>query len=97
MNYRNFTFTDDHVKITYTRQTYHKTKTGKNWQKAPAVVTTEIVSPQFYQNYIQSIPFFNSRADYGYTPAGYLPTKLTTVSPYEPIKYIDLFCFEYDN
>lgn len=93
----NFSFTDNRVKITYTRETYHKSKSGKTWQAKPTVITSDIVSPEFYSNYINSRYFFNSRVQYNYTPAGYLPVKLTTVSPFEPIKYIDSFAFEYDN
>lgn len=96
MKYERFIFTDERVKITYTRETYYKTKSGKSWKRKPAVVTHDIVSPGFYTNYINSRYFFKSRVQYAYTPAGYLPVKLTTVSPFEDLKYIDTFNFEYE-
>lgn len=92
-----FIFTDNRVKITYTRETFYRTASGKSWKSKPEKVTSDIVSPEFYSNYVNSRYFFNSRVQYSYTPAGYLPTVLTTVSPFEPIKYIDSFRFEYEH
>ena len=75
------------VVITMTKKEYSRTGSGKSWKKAADVVTTEKIDGRFYNNYICSISFFNnfgghssSRAFYGYTYAGYIPVKVSTVS-----------------
>jgi restriction endonuclease S subunit len=97
MNYKNFTFSSDLYQITHIRKKYTKTKNGagQSWRAVPVEEISETVTAKFYENFVQSIPFFNSRAEYSYTTAGYIPVKITTVSPYEPIKYIDTFEFNY--
>ena len=99
MNYRNFSFTNNNYTITHTRKTYHKTDSGKSWKSKPSEEYKKIVKPEYYTNYITSIPFFNNlgtcRAQHNYTAAGYLPTVIISVSPNGSIKYIDSFSFEY--
>lgn len=87
-NYHNFKFTDNSFVITFTKKTFSRTGSGRYWKAAADSIESETVTPEFYQNYISSIPFFNNfggrascRAYKGYTFAGYLPVKVTTVSP----------------
>ena len=80
---------------------YGKTESGKTWRKKPIEETRETVPPVFYENFVRSISFFNGfmggtcRAEYNYTGVGYLPTKITTISPDRAEKHIDYFTFDY--
>jgi hypothetical protein len=100
MDYKKFSFTDGSYLITYTTETYGRTKSGKGWKSKPDEVKTEVVNAQFYTNYVQSIPFFNNfgfgaycRATRNYTVAGYLPVVITTVSPGREVKRVTKFTF----
>lgn len=101
MKYQYFTFENKLFKITHTRETFKRTKTGRNWKSKPTEETRETVPPEFYENFVRSIPFFNGfmggtcRAEHNYTGAGYIPTKITTISPDRAEKHIDYFTFEY--
>ena len=89
------------------KEYYTRTESGKSWCSKPYKTETESISGQFYENYIRSIPWFNTRTFYGdrsscraewnYTWAGYIPTRVTTVSPSGNEKFIDRFIFNYDN
>lgn len=86
--YSNFKFTDNSFVITFTKYTYSRTASGKSWSKTPDKIESEKVTAEFYQNYIQSIPFFNNfggrtscRAYKMYTVAGHLPYFVSTISP----------------
>ena len=99
--YEKFTFSDRDYTITKTVTKYKRTASGKSWKSKPECVKDEIIDAEHYENYIRSIPFFNNygngaycRAEYEYTYAGYLPTKVTTVSPFQEIKLIAEFKFE---
>ena len=98
MNYRNFSFTSNAFIITHTRKTYERTATGKSWKSKPTEEKTETIKPEYYTNYVTSIPFFNNlgtcRAQHRYTPAGYLPTVITSISPDRNVKHVDSFHFE---
>ena len=85
--YHTFNFTDNNVVITFKKQTFSRTDSGKSWKKNADTVETETVSNEFYSNYINSVSFFNNfggfascRAYYGYTYAGYIPVYVSTVS-----------------
>lgn len=80
---------------------YLKTKSGKNWKNKPEMVKEEIITEKFYNNFIDSIPFFNRfgegascRGYKGYTYIGYKPIKVITVSPGKEKKIVDTFTFE---
>ncbi|MBS1412887.1 MAG: hypothetical protein HPZ00_06220 [Christensenellaceae bacterium] len=99
-NYRNFTFKDERYLIIRVSQTFSRTASGKSWRSKPDEIQTEAVSAENYTNYINAIPFFNNwgdgaycRAAWTYTMAGYLPTTVTTVSPYRETKIITYFRF----
>ena len=98
MDYKKFKFTDDRYLITCTTETYSRTASGKNWKSKPDSVKTEVVDAEFYTNYITSIPFFDCfgfgaycKAEQGYTVAGYLPTKIISVSPFHEVKKVTRF------
>lgn len=97
--YRNFSFTSTAFIITHTRKTFARTASGKSWKSKPEKEYSETVKPEYYTNYVTSIPFFNNlgtcRAQHRYTAAGYLPVVITSVSPDRTIKHIDSFNFEY--
>ncbi len=99
-NYKNFNFTDDSYLILRTIKTYTRTASGLNWKSKPDEIERKIVTAQYYTNYITAIPFFNNfgegaycRAKYTYKTAGYLPTIITSVSPYKEVKKIASFDF----
>ena len=76
-----------------THEVYHRTESGKSWRKKPYKTDKEVFRNQNYEWFIQSIPFFNSRASWNYTVAGYIPTRIITVSPEGSEKHIDRFQF----
>jgi hypothetical protein len=88
------------IKIIETRAYFTRTASGKSWKKRPFRVETEEITPRYYQNVIDSIPWFN-RGFYGeycrgyreYTPAGYRITKVVTVGPYRTDKHVRTYNF----
>ena len=98
--YGNFTYSDNSYMILRTLTEYRKTESGKSWQSKPVSVKREVINAEFYQNYVSSIPFFNNfgdgaycRAQKAYTCAGYLPTRIVTVSPGRERKIVADFEF----
>lgn len=80
--------------------TYSRTDSGKSWKRKPDEVRREVIDADFYSNFIVSIDWFNSwgdgaycRGERNYTIAGYIPTKVTTVSPHRATKQVDTFVF----
>lgn len=87
-NWKKFKFEDNGYIILRTITEYSMTESGKSWRKRPDVVKREVISAEFYTNYVTAIPFFNNfgdgaycRGKRGYTCAGYLPTEIVTVGP----------------
>ena len=85
--YSKFNFSDNNFVITFTKKSYSLTGSGHYWKNVPDSIESETVTPEFYRNYIQSIPFFanfggraSCRAYRNYTAAGYIPVKVVTVS-----------------
>lgn len=74
-----------------TKLEYLKTASGKSWQRNPATTKTTVETADFYKNYVQASRFFKSRDFWEFTKYGYLPTRITTVSPYEEKKIVMLF------
>ena len=97
MDYKKFIFTDTRHTITHTRTKYEKR--GKTWSRTEADAP-EQVAPKYYENFVTSIPFFNNlgkcRAEFNYTSAGYIPVKITSISPDGNEKIIDEFSFTYN-
>lgn len=54
----NFLFEDDRFLILFEKETFEK-KEGK-WELE---TEREVVTPEFYTNYITAVPFFNSFSD----------------------------------
>ena len=42
---------------------------------------TKVISAEYFGNVLTAVLFFNDRIEKGYTMAGYLPVKLTAISP----------------
>ena len=102
MNWGKFKFTDNRFIILQTLKTFSRTDSGKSWRSNPDKVENKVIPPEFYQNYVTAIPFFNNffdhpeatcRAEQNYTHAGYLPTRITTISPFRETKVIAEFRF----
>ena len=88
------------VNITMKKETYKKTDSGKSWKSRPETIETETITADFYKNYVDSTPFFNSfgygascRAYKGYCMAGYIPVKVITISPFQEKKIVATFQF----
>lgn len=88
------------VTITKKVEKYLRTESGKSWKSKPESVETEVVSAEHYINYVESVPFFNNfgygascRAYNGYTCAGYIPVKITSISPMRETKLVATFTF----
>ena len=99
-NWGNFKFTDNGYLILRTLTEYERTESGKSWRKTPVSIVREVIPPEYYTNYISSIPFFNNwgdgascRAKCEYTCAGYLPTQVVTIGPNHCKKIIAEFKF----
>ena len=98
-NYNNFHFYYD-CDITATEKTYSRTESGLSWKSKPDKEIVRNYKKENYNNYITSIPFFNrfggrsySRASWNYTKYGYIPVRVTTVSPDGEVKKV--MCFEF--
>jgi hypothetical protein len=96
MNYRTFNFTDTRVNITLTKSRYTRTASGKSWKSKPDEHTTETITTQFYSNCVTAVPFFGDRVQFNYTPAGYIPVRITSTSPDNSTKIIYEFKFTYN-
>lgn len=99
-DYRNFEYTNENYLIFRTIETFSRTASGKSWKSKPDEIENEIIKPEHYTNYITAIPFFNNwgdgaycRAAFTYNAPGYLPTTVTTVSPYRTTKKVACFWF----
>ena len=91
----NFLFEDDRFMILFEKETFEK-KEGK-WELE---TEREVVTPEFYTNYITAVPFFNSFSDgasckvkESYTPAGKIPTTIVTIAPGKETKIVTNFVF----
>lgn len=99
-DYTKFIYDNPNYLIFRTIETYSRTASGKSWKSRPDEVENEIVPPKYYTNYITAIPFFNNwgdgascRAKWSYNAPGYLPTRVTTISPYRETKKEAVFWF----
>lgn len=86
--------------ILVTIETFSRTDSGASWKSKPDTVERYLYDDERYTNYVSATPFFNrwgdgasSRATYGYTVAGYLPIRISTVSPYRQTKKVAHFHF----
>ena len=79
-------------KIILTKEEYRK-EDRKNFPKNPVEITEEEITTKEYDNIFSSIDFFKSlggseRIYKNYALAGYIPTKLVSISPDKEIKII---------
>lgn len=79
-------------KLILTKETYKK-EGRKNFPKKPLEVTTEEITTEEYDNIFSSINFFKSlggveRSYKTYTLAGYIPTRLISISPNKETKIV---------
>ena len=79
-------------KIILTKEEYRK-EGRKNFSKNPVEISEEEITTKEYDNIFSSIDFFkslggNERIYKSYTVAGYIPTKLVSISPDKEIKII---------
>ena len=80
-------------KIELTTEEYIKKEGNKTFSKKPNTTSTEEITIKEYDNIFSSIDFFKSlggseRIYKNYTLAGYIPTKLVSISPDKEIKII---------
>ena len=103
-NYNRFQFAhrmNKYLVIEHTKKIYDTTNSG-NFRKRPHEQYTERVTGAFYENFVKSCSFFNGfmggtcKAYWGYTAAGYIPTRITTINPDRTEKYIDTFTFKFE-
>ena len=88
----------DTLNVFMTMSTYSRTESGKHWRENPDETKTERISGLFYFNCCDSVPFFKSlggseRCEWGYTIAGYLITRITSISPDRAKKVVRTFRF----
>ena len=81
-------------KITMTKETYEKLG-RKNFPKKATETEVKEINARQLACYLSSISFFNDRVERNYTPAGYIVTKLTCISPNKETKIIRKFKYEY--
>lgn len=86
-------------KITLTTEEYIKKEGNKTFSKKPNSVITKEITLSEYDNIFSSIDFFKTlggteRVTKTYTCAGYIPTRLTSVSPNRTKKVIRIFSIE---
>ena len=54
---------------------------------------TKVISAEYFGNVLTAVLFFNDRIEKGYTMAGYLPVKLTAVSPDKKTRVIREYAY----
>ena len=82
------------IEMTETRMS--RTKSGKSWSKRNIEETKKIIDFEEYFNYLSSVQYFKNiggieRVEKSYTISGYIPTRLTSVSPDRQIKVVRHF------
>ena len=99
-NWRKFVYTGDSYLILMRKKEYSRTESGKSWRKNPDNVECCVYDAEHYTNYITAIPFFNNFGDgaycrgrRNYTCAGYLPTEVVSVGPFNCKKVVAEFEF----
>ena len=88
-----------YYKITMIETTFEKTESGKSWRKKPINEVTKEIQFEEYFNYLSSVEFFKNLGGYErvekfYTYAGYIPCRLTSISPNKETKIIRVFKIE---
>lgn len=86
-------------KLTLITETYNKKEGNKTFSKKANKVESEIVDNETYKNVFTSVNFFKNLGGTetitrAYTIAGYIPIRLTSVSPDRKTKVIRVFKIE---
>lgn len=86
LKYAAFRFANRPYRVKAVFKTYSSTSSG--WKTQPDEVEERMMTAWEYESYINSIPFFNSygegascRAKWWHCMAGYLPLRVTSISP----------------
>lgn len=79
------------------KTSYSRTEPHTKWIETDR--KTELVDIEFYLNTIEAIPFFKAiggkeLVDMSYTKAGYIPTRVNSLSPSRTEKIVYRFIFE---
>ncbi len=77
---------ENKMQIEIKKEYYEKNANGKNWQTKPYNTTTEMGNGKNYEYIIQSLSFFKNFSSYQriekmYTIYGYIPYRITEISP----------------
>ena len=83
------------MKYELSTKTYERTESGKNWKSNPTETEITTIDQETYDNIFskETQAFFRNlggyeRASKSYTNAGYIVTRLTSVSPDKTIKIV---------
>ena len=83
------------MKYELTTKIYGKTESGKNWKSNPTSIEITTIDQEKYDNIFskETQAFFRSlggyeRASKSYTSAGYIVTRLTSISPDKTTKIV---------
>lgn len=83
--------------IKHIRETYIRTSSGKSWSTAKdnIDIVEKMVDLDFFKNFTseENIRFFNNRVFRTYEKVGFVPTKLTGISPDGQQRTVDTFIF----
>lgn len=87
------------IEIVQKKERYSLTASGRSWKNKPDSVEASEISPEFYKNAVEAVPFFRNmgsfqRVERGYTFAGYIPVKITSISPDKTAKIVYKFFFD---
>ena len=83
------------MKYELTTKTYEKTESGKSWKNNPTEIEITTIDQETYNNIFskETQAFFRGlggyeRASKSYTTAGYIVTRLTSISPDKTSKIV---------
>ena len=102
MNYYDFTFRSKDFLILCNEKRYSRTASGKNWKQNFDTEKRIVYRAEQYENCVTAVQWFRNmfgspheRVEWGYTSAGYIPVKITSISPDSTEKVVRFFEFVY--
>ena len=69
------------LQITVTRERFTREAPAKRWSKTPISSEREIVTAEYYANYISGLGFFGGRVTLNHTSRGYIAVDFSCTSP----------------